>query len=218
MKKALWILGLALFSSVAAQAVLLVEYDLSASAEHPARHSPSYEDDLVAGSYLTASNSIMNYSSAWATDSVALRAETASSSMAEAIANDAYMSFTVTADSGYFMDLDSLDFGAYPGGSSERSFAVYSSVGGFAAGSELLSVSYSAASSGVNLYSIDLDSLSGYDDLDSVEFRFYVQAENEYASINISNIEVTGTIPEPATISLFALSGLGAFALRRLAI
>ncbi len=189
------------------QAAVLVEYDISATTEHPSRHSPSDEGDCVAASYLTADAATMNYSSAWSTDSVALYPNVATSDLAGALSNETYMSFTVTADSGYALELDSLEFGAYPGGGTLRSFAVYSSVGGFAEGSELLSVSYNAIATGVKSYNIDLSSLSGYDDLGSVEFRFYVQSEHIGRSVNLSGITLTGDCSTDASGFAFYLLG-----------
>ena len=193
MKKILLGLGLAFAGSLLSQAALIAEYDISATTEHPNRHLPSAEDAHVTASRLETNVATMGYSSAWSTDSISLKANVTTTNLADALANDTYMTFTITADAGYTLALDSLDFGAYPGGGTPRAFAVYSSVGGFTEGSELLSVSYSATATGVTPYSIDLSSLSGYDNLSEVEFRYYVQVENTGRSINLSNFSVTGT-------------------------
>lgn len=193
MKKIMVGLGLVFATAWGSQAALIAEYDMSATVEHPSRHLPSVEEEHVTASRLTTNAVTMLYSSAWSTDSISLKANVVSTNLADALANDTYMTFTITADTGYTLDLDSLDFGAYPGGGTPRAFAVYSSVGGFTEGSELLSVSYNAAATGVNSYSIDLSSLSGYDNLSTVEFRYYVQVENTGRSINLSNFSVTGT-------------------------
>lgn len=218
MKKIILAIGLALAGALVSQAVLIANYDMSATTEHPSRYLPTTVADHVAASRFDTNVATIAYSSAWSTDSAAVKANVITTDLVDALAKDTYVTFTITADSGYVLNLDTLSFGAYPGGGTPRAFAVYSSVGGFTEGNELLSVSYNATATGVNPYSIDLSGLGGYENLSTVEFRYYVQAENTGRSINLSDITVTGTIPEPASISLLLFGGVGALAFRRMKI
>ena len=120
------------------------------------------------------------------------------------LTNATYLSFTFTPASGFSLSMDSLTFGAFAGGSSTRSFYVFSSLSGFTTADPLLSVTYSASGTVINNYSITLSGMPAYQNVTGpVEFRIYDQAGGTSSSIEIgNNIILNGTvsaIPEPST-------------------
>ncbi len=133
--------------------------------------------------------------------------------LATTLSNATYFSITLQPTSGYALNLASLSFEANAGGtSSPRGFAVFSSIGGFSAGSVL---SQDNNGTGGTLtarptqttYSVALSSLAGYQNVtDSIEFRFYVQGATAQ-SIDFDNITINGSvsaIPEPSSYALLA--------------
>ena len=199
------LLAMICFLGSVVHASVLVQYDISSSAEHPNRHAPSTLDSRVSATDLMDVGTAFNYSSAFSTNSLVVLADTATDDFAEALSAGTYMAFTISADGGSFLSLDTVDFGAYPGAGTPRAFAVYSSVEGFAEGHELLQVSYSATATEVDAYSIDLSTRSGYDHLGSVEFRIYIQSASTSRSVNLSDITVTGNVDRGGGFGFYIL-------------
>lgn len=191
-KRTTLISGLVVLGAWAAQAATLVEYDISSRPDHKNRYSPSIEDSNLSASKLTADGTVFAYSSKWSVDSLAVKAKVATIDQAEAMAEGTYMSFELKARSGRTLTLDSLSFGAYPGGGTPRAFSVYSSVDNYK--SALLNVEYNEASTSVTPYQIDLSHRDGFKKLSTVEFRVYVQADAVNKSINVSGIIVEGSV------------------------
>ncbi len=191
-QKTLLISGIIYLGTLVSQGATLVEYDISCRADHKNRHAPSYLDSSLKATELRADGTEFNYSSKWDVDSLVVRANAPVFFESVAVEAGNYMSFVLTADSGCMLDLDALCFGAYPGGGTARAFSVYSSVDNYK--SSLLRVDYSADSTGVIPYQIDLSRLKGYKKLSTVEFRLYVLSDVQSQSINLSNISVEGRV------------------------
>lgn len=144
--------------------------------------------------------------------------------------NSGYMQFTLTADSGYFLDLSDVAFQydfLQTGGTASTvtgTFAVQYSLDGFAtAGITLTSpqASYSSASNGVEASptfgSDAVFNLTGIANTSSISFRIMLSNDgsldtNQYRYA-IDNLTVNGAmvaVPEPASISLliFGLTGI----------
>lgn len=159
---------------------------------------------------------------------------TASIRVGTAIANDDYFSVTMGADSGYYMDLDSitLDYGYTNNSGSfgvkDLKAYIFSSVDGFVdagdiLGSEVIqttvdnnSLQYPGGSPGLT---VDLSAYSYVWSGGEIEFRIYL-ADNTNSSAyvhRIDNVTLNGTVavvPEPSSTALLGLGGL-AVLLRR---
>ena len=159
---------------------------------------------------------------------------TASISVGTAIANDDYFSVTMGADSGYYMDLDSitLDYGytnnGAPFGVKDLKAYVFSSFTGFVDASDILgskfiqttvddnSLQYPGGSPSLT---VDLSAYSYVWSGGEIEFRIYLaDTTNNNAYIHrIDNVTLNGVVaavPEPSSTALLGLGGL-ALMLRR---
>ena len=142
----------------------------------------------------------------------------------DAIANNQYFSFTVSADAGNILDLDNLTFDTLDGGvAAAQDFAVRSSLDGFAANLDLLDGMGGIIAGGIGDISTAADvDLSGsqFDSVTTVEFRIYLdnreQDGNAGSGTGIDNLILNGeVVPEPSTALLSAFAGLGLLARRR---
>lgn len=135
-----------------------------------------------------------------------------------AVANDSYFSFTVTPNSGFLLDLTSLDFDAARGGGNpNRGWELRSSLDSFTAtlGTDTMIptqrpnfTSYSA-----NLGASTFDAISG-----PVEFRIYTFSESTGNSVEYDNIKLTGTVvqvPEPSSLVFTMVAAIGFLSRRR---
>lgn len=147
-----------------------------------------------------------------------LQASTASTTPADAVANDQYFSFEVTPNSGATLDLTSLVFqGARGGGGTPRGWEVRSSVDSFASTlgqADIPTVRPTLTGFSVDLSAPAFDSLSG-----PVEFRVYTYSPNINNSVEYDDFRLVGTIsaatvPEPTGGLLLALGAL-AITMRR---
>lgn len=146
-----------------------------------------------------------------------------------------YVEYTVTAASGYELDLSSASFGGSQGGGNvgERTYGIHTSVDGLGltTTSDITSGGYVATTNGTNTfstvrpatgsiamptYTADL-SAAKYQDLSSFTFRLYFATPNNGQNIDVDNFILNGTVsavaPEPTTIA--ALAGVALVGLRR---
>jgi len=146
-------------------------------------------------------------------------------SLADAITTGDYMSFSVTADTGYTFDVSSVtvSFGGNSGLLPANTFLM-SSLTGFTDGDELATTSYTSAAGNYDTaqtYAITSSALQG---ISSVEFRLYGIGASRFSQAGIVNaetgadlfVEGSTAIPEPSTFALMAGAlGLAVVMLRR---
>lgn len=126
-----------------------------------------------------------------------------------------YVSFTIEANSGFELNLDSIIWSSSIASNASRAatdYVLVSSVDGYA--STLTSGTVTTVAGGVSEYqqfSVDLSSNAAYQGLtDEVEFRLYVWGGADGLSnsaINYDNFGVTGdlsAVPEPSSFALLA--------------
>lgn len=143
---------------------------------------------------------------------------------AAAFANNGYFSFTVTPDSGFEMDLTSLDFLVATGGTTEtRLYEIRSDLTGVTSLAGPVSPTGTRADgkAGMDVVSIDLTGISALQNLTSaVTFQFITATTGNFnASLEWDDISLNGTVsavPEPSTYAIFAgLLALGLVMVRR---
>ena len=108
------------------------------------------------------------------------------------ISNDDYYTFTITANSGYAINLNSaiLSISLGSSGTGPQTYGVYSSVGGFASTSAQIGANLTAATS----QTITIPS-SGYNSLSSIEIRIYGwNASAGTGTGGPSSISLTGSV------------------------
>lgn len=129
-----------------------------------------------------------------------------SSTEAAALANNAYATMTLTPDSGWVINFDSMELEFVAGGAAgDRSLFIRSSLDGFANNLFSAVTTTTTQSSGL----IDLSAFSGI--TVPVEFRIYTYNDigNSDRSVIVDTFQINGTvIPEPVSASLLALGGL----------
>ena len=145
---------------------------------------------------------------------------------ATAISNSDYLQFSITANSGYSMNLSSLSFlyGGENGNSTNQytvNFFVMSSVDNYSSvvGSTTpyIVLPGSSTSNTPNTFSVDLSALSSYQNLTSATFRVYSYIDNvpTYTTNmrpRVDTLALNGTvaaIPEPATSILVGVGIIG---------
>jgi len=134
----------------------------------------------------------------------------------EAVALGTYFQFTVTAPAA--IDFTELKFGMRGIGSANTGYVTArSSVDNYA--SDLGTASGPMVTGNPSVITtVDLSSISGFEDLSSVTFRFYVYHEYTGGQANrrigVDDIQIS-VIPEPATIGMLGLGALIAAFIRR---
>ena len=128
-----------------------------------------------------------------------------------AFADGDYVTFTITPDPGFQLDISSFTFGGTKGGSSSRLFGIASSVDNNFSTDTNLTYLYAADPGTVNDYNTillafnDVDhDLSAYQNLGALTFIVAVDGSNAQ---RLFNIQVEGTvspIPEPSTFAAIA--------------
>ena len=135
--------------------------------------------------------------------------------LADAINDNIYYSFTVTPEAGQTIDFDR--FTAYTdknSGGAEFTYHIFSSVDGFTTSDSIDSSSHGSGTANLDY---DVSSLSGV--TSSVEFRLYIRTNNFTTGTNdfdLDNVTLTGTVvPEPSTAAIVALASLSLLRRRR---
>lgn len=151
-------------------------------------------------------------------------------SLAGAIDNDHYIQFTVTAASGYRLNLASIEMNGQSSSTGADDVALLSNVDGFSSTEIIDSVAdisgltggFDTDSSGFGS-AIDLSGAS-FQDLESVTFRLYGWGTTSGSGVTYvrdlsgNDLIVNGTvseIPEPAVLSLLTLAGAALLRRRR---
>ncbi|MBW7894660.1 MAG: PEP-CTERM sorting domain-containing protein [Opitutaceae bacterium] len=151
-----------------------------------------------------------------------------SGSLADAITNNDYFTFSITVDYGYTMSLDSIIFKASETTSGPTNAALLSTVGGFnseSAVSTWLLPSASNSDQSITLSALDFSHLTG-----TVEFRIYawggsgISTTDKYRFRDLTgnDLVISGTtalapVPEPSTYAaiLGGVAFVGVMAIRR---
>jgi hypothetical protein len=143
---------------------------------------------------------------------------------ADSFANGGYFSFTVTPNSGFEMDLTSLDFLVATGGTTEtRLYEIRSDLTGVTSLAGPVSPTGTRADgkAGMDVVSIDLTGFSALQNLTAaVTFQFITATTGNFnASLEWDDIALNGTVsavPEPSTYAMLAgLLALGLVMVRR---
>jgi hypothetical protein len=137
-------------------------------------------------------------------------------SVSEAVAEEAYFSFTLTAAAGKTLDLDGFSFRARGGGSTNttRSVFVRTSADDFTA-NVFSTPTLPSSLSPLAAYSHTFTSIP---ELSAVTFRFYaINSGGTFSrSVEVDDIVVGGTVvPEPVSLGLLGIAGLLSMRRRR---
>ena len=150
-----------------------------------------------------------------------------SASLADAITNNDYFTFSITVDSGYMMSLSGINFNMSETTSGPNNAALLSSVGGFT--SRAVVSTWPLPSSSNSDQSITLSALAFSNLTGTVEFRIYAwgggaSTTDKYRFRNLSgnDLVISGStslapIPEPSTYAaiLGGVALIGVVAVRR---
>jgi hypothetical protein len=118
--------------------------------------------------------------------------------------NTDYLTFTLTASTGYVINLNNavLSFGLSSSGTGPQAFGVYSSVNGFSSTSNQIGSDLSTASTSVTFPS------SGFNDLSTIEIRIYAwNASQATGTGGFSSMSLTGSLSCTTPSQPSAISG-----------
>jgi hypothetical protein len=118
--------------------------------------------------------------------------------------NTDYLTFTLTASTGYVINLNNavLSFGLSSSGTGPQAFGVYSSVNGFSSTSNQIGSDLSTASTSVTFPS------SGFNDLSTIEIRIYAwNASQATGTGGFSSMSLTGSLSCTTPSQSSAISG-----------
>ena len=201
--------GLMLAAGVPAQAGIIAEFTFPTTTATNPPGPIGYEpvtvgagvtvEGIVVGSGMTDIVEISNPTPHYATEPVLRLSPAGSTTEASAIANNRYFEFTVDIDPGQSLDLMTLAMdAARGGGATQRGFAFYTSLDGFA--DAIHSGYIPAQRPNFTHYEFDLSGFAYQDLTGSVDFRFYVYSPSAGNTVEFDNIVLTGeAVPEPAT-------------------
>ena len=133
---------------------------------------------------------------------------TAQASQSAALANGTFVSFSVTAVAGQFLDLTSLTFNVARGGEagSTRGYAITSDVLGF--DQVLAGGSPTGVQPTMDFVTVPL-AADDYQNLPAITFRIYVYTGGSGNSVDFDNITLNGSVvPEPSKSALLVLAAL----------
>jgi hypothetical protein len=147
-------------------------------------------------------------------DTVFLQQNITSPTAADAVVNNQYFQFTVSAETGFELDLVSLTFDATRGGSSTpRGWVVRSSLDNFA--TDIAAADVPTQNPTLTSFNVDLTAIMFQDITSQVTFRIYGYAPTSGVGIFYDNIELHGAfevagsgIPEPASLGLMICGGV----------
>lgn len=130
-------------------------------------------------------------------------ASTSCKSAAEAVSVGNYAYFTLTANSGYVLNLSSLDFKVTRPGTpySPRGWVVRSSVDSY--GTNIATENVTSTDPTYTSKSLDLSGAS-YQGLSSITLRIYEYAQAEDMRLFFDDLTLTGTVAESTGIPFFA--------------
>lgn len=149
-------------------------------------------------------------------------ANSGNKTLADAIGDDIYFSFTVTPDTDREITFDEFSFDISKQGNATFNYALLTSVGGFSDGQQIDGIRMDSGQYSFNSFTYDVSSLADIDSM--IEFRLYMSPNNFSGGSNyfrVDNILLTGevsdvsAVPEPTTLTLAALGLLGLIAFRR---
>ena len=106
-----------------------------------------------------------------------------------AVTNNSYFEFTLTADAGYHLDLSSLTFDSWKGGSGTRGYDARTSVDNFAATvgqADIPTTRFTSTPVSINL------SGASYQDRSAITIRVYSYAGSQ-SSVEYDNVSLNGT-------------------------
>ncbi len=146
---------------------------------------------------------------------------TYAATLADSLANNVYMTFSVTPENGKFFDLESFTFLHLRGSNASRSagqWALYSSVGGFTIGNEIATGTNTLQTTWVGNVVTLGDEFNNVNS--EIEFRLYIYGATS-ADVNkddstVDKVILNGTvIPEPDTIGMLSLGAMITLVIRR---
>jgi len=233
-KTLMTVAALAALRLPSASAAVLAEYDFNTDLNASTADANITVGTVTSGAGISGSGESGRSSFSNSLYALASATSTTSISVGTAIAADDYFSVTVGANSGYYMDLDSitLDYGYTNNsgsfGAKDLKAYIFSSVDGFVdagdiLGSEVIQTTVDNNSlqypGGSPSLTVDLSAYSYVWSGGEIEFRIYL-ADNTNSSAyvhRIDNVTLNGTVavvPEPSSTALLGLGGL-AVLLRR---
>jgi len=216
---------LVLSSSERAQAQVLLEYAAGTSAGLPALETPSsVASGITASNPLAINGNLLTLAASGASSpNNALYAQLSSSAGADVqstineattVTNGTYFDFVVTANSGQTISLSNLTFNADVSSNSTmpRVFYVLDSADSYSQSFTLATDNNQTGTltTTMNAYNVSLTGAQ-YQNLSSIEFKFYIATPSTANNVGFNNITLDGTVnavPEPSVSWLLAV-GIG---------
>jgi hypothetical protein len=212
--------GLVIVTPAPAQQIVQFNFDNTTATSTTAAPS-SMNPNVTATSIVSGPNLVQDYSLPDYTQQV-LRAEVnpaVTADEASAVTTGTYWGFTVQPNTGFRMNFTNLTFdAARGGGSTPRTWYLYSSAGGFTSGNAIATADVLTQRPTLSPFTVDLSGAMFQGLTGPLEFRMYVSTPGNGQSLEFDNVTFNGTvvaIPEPTcTLALAAAAG-GLWRLRR---